>query len=254
MRIPLVAGNWKMNTTVAEARDLARTLVRTLDKINGVDKLLCPPSISLVAVHETVHGSSLKIGAQNMHNEDKGAFTGEISPLMLQGLCDYVILGHSERRHVFGEDDQLINLKVKAARNSNLVPILCIGETLDQRESGETEEVLVGQTRKGLRDVDEPAGLVVAYEPVWAIGTGVAATESDANSAIELIRRTLAGLTGKQAADETRILYGGSVNADNIDSFMKMTEIDGALVGGASLKPDQFTRIVEVAAESGRGP
>ncbi len=253
MRLPLVAGNWKMNTTVAEARDLARTLVETLDGIGAVEKLLCPPSISLVAVHDAVHGSSLKVGAQNMHNEDKGAFTGEISPLMLQGLCEYVILGHSERRHVFGEDDRLINLKVKAARNSNLLPILCIGETLDQRESGQTEEVLVSQTRNGLRDVEEQAGLVVAYEPVWAIGTGVAATESDASSTIELVRDTLAQIAGKQAADETRILYGGSVNADNIGSFMKMAEIDGALVGGASLKADQFTRIVQVAAQSGLG-
>lgn len=253
MRLPLVAGNWKMNTTVAEARDLARNLVQTLNEIDGVEVLLCPPSISLVPVKEAIRGSSLKLGAQNMHFEDKGAFTGEISPVMLQGLCEYVILGHSERRHVFGENDQLVNQKVKAAQGKDLIPILCIGETLEQRKAGKTEEILVSQTRNGLQDIDQPAGLVVAYEPVWAIGTGIAATESDANLAIELVRNTLADLLGRQAADETRILYGGSVNADNIDKFMGVAEIDGALVGGASLKVDQFTRIVEAAAESRRG-
>ncbi|MFQ5872798.1 MAG: triose-phosphate isomerase [Dehalococcoidia bacterium] len=243
MRIPLVAGNWKMNTTVAEARQLAEALVAALDRITGVEKVLCPPSVSLVTVKEATQGTSLKVGAQNMHYQDKGAFTGEVSPIMLQDICDYVILGHSERRHIFGEGDQFINEKVKAAQRIGLKPILCVGETLDEHEAGQTEKVLVRQTTDGLEGIGGISGLVIAYEPVWAIGT----------EAIGLVRRTLAELFDARSAEETRILYGGSVTPDNIEEFMRQPEIDGALVGGASLKVDDFTQIVRCASEAKGG-
>ncbi|MEE9198273.1 MAG: triose-phosphate isomerase [Dehalococcoidia bacterium] len=253
MRTPLVAGNWKMNTTVAQARELAQALVKALDGIPGVEKVLCPPSISLVTVGEVIRGSSLKLGAQNMHHQEKGAYTGEVSPLMLRGLCDYVILGHSERRHIFGEGDGFINDKVKAALRAGLKPILCVGETLEERDGGETEEVLVRQVTRGLDGVEGTAGLVIAYEPVWAIGTGRPATGAGANAAIGLIRRTLAELFNPGLAGEARLLYGGSVTPDNVEEFMAEPEIDGALVGGASLKANDFTRIVRCASEAKKG-
>ena len=176
MRTPLIAGNWKMNTTVAEARQLASALVKGIDSIDGVEKVLCPPFVSLVAVKEAIRGSSLKLGAQNMYFKEKGAFTGEISPLMLQDLCEYVLLGHSERRRILGEDDQLINEKVRAAQNNGLKPVLCVGETLEELEAGKTGEVLVRQVTRGLDGAEGAMGLVIAYEPGWAIGTGRPAT------------------------------------------------------------------------------
>jgi triosephosphate isomerase len=186
-----------------------------------------------------------------MHPQEKGAFTGELSHLMLRGVCDYVILGHSERRHIFGEEDDFINKKVQAALAAGLTPILCVGETLEERESGTTRDVLVRQVTRGLEGVTEPAGLVIAYEPVWAIGTGRAATGKDADEATSLIRRTLSELLGSEPAQEVRILYGGSVTPKNIQEFMAQPQIDGALVGGASLKAADFTSIVRCAAELG---
>ena len=251
MRTPLIAGNWKMNTTVAEARGLAEALVASLNRVAGVEVVLCPPSISLTTVRDVICGSSLKLGAQNMHPQEKGAFTGELSHLMLRGICDYVILGHSERRHIFGEDDDFINKKVHAALAAGLRPILCVGETLEERESGTTRDVLVRQVTRGLEGITGSGGLVIAYEPVWAIGTGRAATGKDANEATGLIRGTLSELLGPDPAQEVRILYGGSVTPKNIQEFMAQPQIDGALVGGASLKAVDFTSIVRCAAELG---
>ena len=254
MRRPMIAGNWKMNTTIAEAVDLVTAMKGALDATEGVDKVLCPPFISLAAVAALTTGSSIRLGAQTMHFEERGAFTGEVSPLMLKGLCQLVILGHSERRHVFGEGDEAINRKVKAALAHSLVPILCVGERLEEREAGRTEEVVVSQTRKGLDGIDAPGDTVIAYEPVWAIGTGRAATPSESNDTIALLRRTVAGLFGEDAAGAMRILYGGSVTAANIAGFMEQPDIDGALVGGASLKAEEFVSIVQQAARGRGGP
>ncbi|MEE9247251.1 MAG: triose-phosphate isomerase [Dehalococcoidia bacterium] len=251
MRVSLIAGNWKMNTTVAEARGLAQALVTSLNRVAGVEVVLCPPSISLTTVREVIRGSSLKLGAQNMHPQEKGAFTGELSHLMLRGVCDYVLLGHSERRHIFGEEDDFINKKVHAALAAGLRPILCVGETLEERESGATRDVLVRQVTRGLEGITEPGLLVIAYEPVWAIGTGRAATAKDANEATSLVRGTLSELLGPDPAQDIRILYGGSVTPKNIREFMAQPHIDGALVGGASLKAADFTSIVRCAAGPG---
>ena len=250
-RIPLIAGNWKMNTTIQEARFLAYALASNPDPAPDVEVLLCPPFISLTTVSEAIKGTTLKLGAQNLHPESKGAFTGEISPAMLSGLCDYVIIGHSERRTLFGEDDALVNNKVHAALVHGLTPIMCVGESLAQRESGTTSDVLARQTTLGLDGVPPEANLVVAYEPIWAIGTGKAASASDAEQAIALIRRTISEKLGDLAAQKTRILYGGSVKSSNITDFISSPEIDGALVGGASLIADDFTGIVTATSRSG---
>ncbi len=248
-RLPLIAGNWKMNTTVAEARALAKALASKLNGATSVEVLLCPPFISLTTVGSEISGTTLKLGAQNLHPEPKGAFTGEVSPAMLAGLCDYVIIGHSERRALFGEDDAFVNRKLLAALAHDIIPILCVGETLDQRESGATGEVLTRQVIGGLKDVPPDAGFVVAYEPVWAIGTGKAASASDAEQAISLIRQTISQQLGDQAAERTRILYGGSVKSSNIRDFITSADIDGALVGGASLDPDDFSGIVAATSQ-----
>lgn len=247
MRTPIIAGNWKMNTTVSEALGLIATMKDRLDRIGGVEKVVCPPFVSLVPVAEALKGSSIRVGAQNMYCESKGAFTGEISPVMLAGICEYVILGHSERRAYFGETDELINRKVKAALGAGLKPIVCVGETLEENESGRTETVVTRQVRAALEGIPSIENLIIAYEPVWAIGTGRAATEAQAGATIGLIRRTVRELYGK-AAEALRIQYGGSTNAGNISGFMREPEIDGALVGGASLKPDEFVSMVEQAA------
>ena len=252
-RTPLVAGNWKMNTTLEEARGLVKALLPELSKIDGVEKLVCPPFISLSAVAELTRGSSISVGAQNMYFEEKGAFTGEVSPLMLKGLCQYVILGHSERRHIFGESDSLVGQKVAAALNHGLKPILCVGENADQRQGGRAESVVTTQLRTGLHNVGFDEGIVVAYEPVWAIGTGVAATGLVANDMCSLIRRELAGLFDSGQAGQVRILYGGSVTPQNIGEFLGQPEVDGALVGGASLKAEDFATIVKGAADLARG-
>ena len=249
-RLPLIAGNWKMNTTVDEARALAKTLASNLNGAPGVEVLLCPPFISLTTVGSEISGTTLKLGAQNLHPEPKGAFTGEVSPAMLTGLCDYVIVGHSERRALFGEDDDFVNRKLHSALAHDITPILCVGETLAQRESNTTEEVLTRQVIGGLKDMPPEANFVVAYEPVWAIGTGKAASASDAQQAIALIRQTISQQLGEQTAGNTRILYGGSVKSSNISDFITSDDIDGALVGGASLDPDDFSGIVSATSQA----
>jgi triosephosphate isomerase len=250
MRTPMIAGNWKMNTTVEDAVKLAKKMLPALDKVRGVDKVVCPPFISLTAVKDVINGSSIKLGAQNLFYKEKGAYTGEISPGMLAGLCDYVIIGHSERRQYFGETNEIINKKIKAAIESLLKPIFCIGESLEENEAGKTEEVL---TRQCLACSDRLyffGGMVIAYEPVWAIGTGKSATGEQANKTIGFIRQLVRHRHGGEIADSLRILYGGSVTAANIAEFMKEPEIDGALVGGASLKADDFVSITRQAAET----
>jgi len=248
VRTPVIAGNWKMNTTLAEATALVKQMKDRLDTIKGVEKILCPPFISLAAVGELLRGTSIRLGAQNCHHELKGAYTGEVSPSMLSAMCEFVILGHSERRQYFGETDELVNRKIRATFGANLIPILCVGEKLEERQSGRAEKVVRSQVAGALDGVDSPRGLVMAYEPVWAIGTGMAATGEEANLTINLIRGELRRLYGAEIALETRILYGGSVTANNIGEFVTQQEIDGALVGGASLKADEFVSIVEQSA------
>jgi triosephosphate isomerase len=247
MRRPLIAGNWKMNTTLEEAENLVRTMLAELDSIEGVEKVLCPPFISLAAIKELIKGTSIMLCAQNMYFEDKGAYTGEISPLMLANLCDFVILGHSERRQYFAETDEIINKKVKKALESGLKPILCVGESLEDNEAGRTEQKITRQVNAGLAGISPTSQLVMAYEPIWAIGTGRAATGKQANSTISLIRSTLTNIWNKETANAVRILYGGSVTGSNIAEFIAEADIDGALVGGASLKANEFVSIVRQA-------
>jgi len=249
MRIPFIAGNWKMNTTTTEAEQLVLEMIEKIDRIEGVEKVLCPPFVSLVAINMMLQNSSLKIGAQNMHFETEGAYTGEISPLMLTELCEFVILGHSERRRYFGETDEIVNKKVKAALAHKLKPILCIGERLAENEAGKTEEVVNKQVTAALNGIEPVRDLVIAYEPVWAIGTGKAATGKQASATIQFIRDVLAKLWNKTIAQDLRILYGGSVTVANIAEFISHPEIDGGLVGGASLKAEEFASIVEQTAE-----
>jgi len=248
MRVPMIAGNWKMNTTVSEAIELVKAMRAGLDEID-IDKVICPPFVSLARVGELIKGSSIKLGAQNVYFEEKGAYTGEISPLMLAGLCEFVIIGHSERRQYFNETGESINKKIVVALKVGLKPILCIGERLEENEAGRTEEVVTEQLKSSLAGIDYLNGMVIAYEPIWAIGTGKAATGKQANETIGLIRHNVARLYDKEIAQDMRILYGGSVTADNIAEFIQQPEIDGALVGGASLKADQFLGIVKQTSE-----
>ena len=248
MRRPFIAGNWKMNTTVSEAIALIKDMKDTLNAISSVDRVLCPPFVSLSAAAEVVKGTSIEIGAQNMYFKEKGAFTGEISPLMLKGLCKYVILGHSERRQIFLESDATVNEKVRSALSAGLLPILCMGETLEENEAGRTNSILARQVKEGLKNVAANKDVVIAYEPIWAIGTGRAATGPQAASTVGFIRETVADIWGKEAAESVRILYGGSVTGANIAEFIKEQQIDGALVGGASLKSQEFIDIVKQSA------
>ncbi|MCJ7653714.1 MAG: triose-phosphate isomerase [Dehalococcoidia bacterium] len=248
MRKPLISGNWKMNTKLEEAENLVRAMVAELDSIDKVEKVLCPPFISLAAIKELIKGTSTKLGAQNMYFEDKGAYTGEISPIMLTDLCDFVILGHSERRQYFAETDELINKKVKKALESGLKPILCVGESLEDNETGRTEQKITRQVNAGLAGISPTSQLVIAYEPIWAIGTGKAATAKQANTTISLIRSIVANLWDKKTAQAIRLLYGGSVTSSNIAEFIAEADVDGALVGGASLKADEFVSIVRQTA------
>ncbi|MGD0116225.1 MAG: triose-phosphate isomerase [Dehalococcoidia bacterium] len=247
-RTPIIAGNWKMHTTAESALALATAVRDLVDRTGGVEKVVCPPFPFLMTVAGALKGSSVRVGAQNLHWEPQGAFTGEVSPPMLQGLVDFVIIGHSERRAYFCDTDETVNKKVKAALAANLRPILCVGEMEQQREDGQTAEVLVRQTRGALAGVDLPAGFAIAYEPVWAIGTGKAATGDMANEAIALIRSEVTALFDVARGDSLRILYGGSVTPDNIAEFIAQPDIDGALVGGACLKADSFARIVDESA------
>lgn len=249
MRLPMIAGNWKMNTTVSEAIKLASEMRPGLDQIAGVDKVVCPPFVSLAAVQQLVKGGSIGLGAQNLYFEEKGAYTGEISPLMLAELCQLVIIGHSERRQYFGDTGEVVNKKIRAALKVGLTPILCIGERLAENEAGRTAEVVAEQLRSSLADIDYSGDLIIAYEPIWAIGTGKSASGEQANETIGFIRHNVGQLYGEEVAREARILYGGSVTADNIAEFMGQNEIDGALVGGASLKADQFLSIVRQTSE-----
>jgi triosephosphate isomerase len=257
MRTPIIAGNWKMNKDLQEGMALVEELVGPLEAIQGVDKVLCPPFILLPLVAEQLKGTSIGLGAQNMYWEEKGAYTGEISPPMLQGLCQYVILGHSERRGIFGETDEGVNRKIKAALAHNLTPIVCVGENLEQNEAGLTDQFVAGQVRAALQGLtaEEARRLIIAYEPIWAIGTGKAATGVGANATIGLtVRGTLAELYSEETAQAIRIQYGGSVNPKNIAEFMTQPDIDGALVGGASLRAADFVAIVREAARAkGRG-
>ena len=245
MRVPMIAGNWKMNTTVSDAVKLVADMRPQIDSITNVEKVVCPPFVSLTAVKEVLKGSTVKLGAQNMYFEEKGAFTGEISPLMLAGLCEYVILGHSERRQYFGETNEIINKKIRAALKAGVKPILCVGESLAQYEAGKTEAVVTDHVTGSLKDIPASASLVIAYEPVWAIGTGKAATSEQANKIIGIVRKVVANLYGDSFAQSVRILYGGSVTPDNITELMKQPEIDGGLVGGASLKVDSYVSLVK---------
>jgi triosephosphate isomerase len=249
MRFPLVAGNWKMNTTPTEANSLACALCDTLDRIEGVEKVLCPPFLSLVSISGILQGSSIKLGAQNMHFAAQGAYTGEISPLMLQGLCDFVIIGHSERRRYFGENDALLNRKLKAALEYKVSPILCIGEDMEEKEAGKTEAVITRQLEAALSDIKPVPSLVVAYEPIWAIGTGKASSGNEVTNTIKFIRGILSRLWDSKTAQSIRVLYGGSVTAQNIAEFISSPETDGALIGGASLNAREFTDIVRQTAE-----
>jgi len=249
MRMPIIAGNWKMNTSVAEAVELVTGMKKRLNSISGVEKVLCPPFISLTTVKDLIKGTSIKLGAQNMYFELTGAYTGEISPVMLAGLCEFVILGHSERRAHFGDSDQIVNKKVQAALGMQLTPIICVGESLEQNEAGETIEVVTKQVRAAFEGIDSPQGTVIAYEPIWAIGTGKAARGDQANATSGVIRSVVAQLYGDSVAQEIRIQYGGSVSSTNIAEFISQPEIDGALVGGASLKAAEFVGIVEQTAK-----
>ncbi len=250
MRKSLVAGNWKMNKTVAEARDLVNMMKSPLGELTGVEKVLCPPYIALMTVASMLEGTDIGLGAQDMHWEEKGAFTGEVAPNMVKEFCKYVIIGHSERRAYFGETDETVNRKLSTAIKFGLTPIVCVGETLDQYESGLTEEVVRRQIKAGLAGIDSvnAAKIVVAYEPVWAIGTGKASSGENANTVHQkVIRPTLSELFGADGAEAIRILYGGSVTASNASEFFSYADIDGALVGGASLKPDEFVAITKAA-------
>ncbi len=252
MRTPFVAGNWKMNKTIAETHELVTALGLELREIHGVEKVLCPPFMSLAVASTLLSGSGIGVGAQNMHWEEKGAFTGEVAPVMVKELCNYVILGHSERRAYFGETDETVNRKLLAAQKIDLTPIVCVGETLEQYESNQTREVVTRQTSLGLKGVSPEFArrIVLAYEPVWAIGTGKASTGEAANAVVkDFIRPAIAELYGEQTAQAIRVLYGGSVTGANAAEFFSQPDIDGALVGGASLKLDDFSAITKAAVK-----
>ena len=253
MRTPFIAGNWKMHKTIEEAVALTQELRAGLAGIVGCDVLVCPPFPALAAVREALAGSAIGLGAQNMHWEEQGAFTGEVSALMLEGLCEAVIIGHSERRTLFGESDEWVNRKLHAALAHGLKPILCVGENLQQNQAGETEAFVGGQVRAAFAGITaEQARLItMAYEPIWAIGTGIPATGEGANAIIgKAVRATLAELYGDDAAQTMRIQYGGSVKPGNVAEFMAQPEIDGALVGGASLRAADFVAIVRTGLEA----
>jgi triosephosphate isomerase len=253
MRTPFIAGNWKMHKTIEEAVALVRELCGALEGVDGCDVAVCPPFPALAAVREALAGSAIGLGAQNMHWEEQGAFTGAVSPLMLQGLCDYVIIGHSERRNLFGETDEMVNKKLHAALAHGLKPILCVGENLQQNQAGETETFVGGQVRAAFAGItaEQARVITVAYEPIWAIGTGVPATGEGANAIVGgTVRGTVAALYGDDLAAGMRIQYGGSVKPANIAEFMAQPEIDGALVGGASLRAADFSGIVRIGLEA----
>lgn len=248
MRTPIVAANWKMHKTIREAIELTREVRRELLDVQGIEVVLCPPFTALSAVRDTLDVSWIKLGAQNMYFEAQGAFTGEISPPMVAELCQYVILGHSERRQYFGETDESVNKKTKAALAHGLIPIICVGENLEQNRAGQTATIVGGQVRAAFQGIShqEASRVIIAYEPVWAIGTGIAAEPAEVNRIIGIsIRGVLAELYDEETAQTIRVQYGGSVKPDNMADFARQPEIDGALVGGASLKAESFAAIVK---------
>ncbi len=246
MRKPIIAGNWKMNKTPAEARELVAALVETV-KDADCDVVVCVPATNFAAVKEAAEGSNIKLGAQNVHFAASGAYTGELSADMLKACgVEYVVIGHSERRQYFAETDKTVNLRTKAAVAAGLVPIICVGEMKDEREAGYTDILVEYQTLMALHGLteDEIKNVVIAYEPVWAIGTGLTATDEQANETIGVIRKAIERKYGKEVADTVRIQYGGSMNPKNVKGLMAQPEIDGGLIGGASLKAPDFTAVV----------
>lgn len=248
-----IAGNWKMHKTIGESVTLARAISQGMLDDSEVEVVVCPTFTALSAVADAVKGTPVRLGAQNIHWEEKGAYTGEIAPVMLKDVgCQYAIVGHSERRQFFGETDQTVNQRAKAALKAGLIPIICVGETLQQREAGNTDQVVKTQVQCAYAGIDPNAALntVIAYEPVWAIGTGKASNGPDADRVSGLIRNEIAGLMGEENARQIRILYGGSVKPENMAEFASQKNIDGALVGGASLDAQSFLAIVANAAKA----
>jgi triosephosphate isomerase len=251
MRTPIIAGNWKMHKTVDEALAFVEAVKGRIPS-SGVESVVCAPFTALPALVEATKGTAIKVGAQNMHWEDSGAYTGEVSGPMLQSLgVEYVIIGHSERRAYFAETDETVNKKVHAALKHGLKPIICVGEHLEEREAGRTEEVCRIQVEAALKGLsaEQVAGVVIAYEPIWAIGTGKSSTAEDAEKVIAFIRSRIAAQFDEQTANQVRIQYGGSVKPDNVSAFMAQPNIDGALVGGASLEPDSYVQLLEGAGQ-----
>lgn len=251
MRKPIIAGNWKMNKTLGEALSFVEAVKNEVPANTKVDSAICAPALFLGQLVNEVEGTDVKVGAQNMHFEENGAFTGEVSPVALEDLkVDYVILGHSERREMFNETDEAVNKKTQAAFKHNLVPIVCVGETLEQRENNETKQLVADQVEKALAGLTEEQvkTTVIAYEPIWAIGTGKSSTAADANEVCAHIRQVVAEKHSQAAADAIRIQYGGSVKPENIKEYMAQSDIDGALVGGASLEPQSFLALLEGAS------
>lgn len=248
MRKPMMAGNWKMNMTVAEALDLARQISQLVGDTSVVEQLLCPPYVCLHPLKAITTGMPFVLGAQNCHWQESGAFTGEISPPMLRGLADYVIIGHSERRQFFGETDETVNKKTRAVLANQLTPVVCVGESLEQNERGETTAIITAQVQAALDGLsaDQVQSLVIAYEPIWAIGTGRAATAQTAGEICGLVRSILRHIHGAAVAAATRILYGGSTKPDNIGAIMQQPDIDGALIGGASLEAGSYAEMVKI--------
>jgi triosephosphate isomerase len=252
VRKPIIAGNWKMYKTLRESVDFARELAPMLAPYDSVDRIVCPTYIALAAVADALKGTNIRVGAQSVHWEAQGAYTSQVSPAMLQGIAEYVIVGHSECRAYLNETDETVNKKVKAALAYGLKPIIAVGESLEQNEGGQTAQVVGGQVRAALNGVDAAnmANIVLAYEPIWAIGTGKNASGQIANSVIGgTMRATLNDLYGNDVAQSVRIQYGGSVKPENMAEYMSQPDIDGALVGGAALKADTFTQLVNVAAQ-----
>ncbi len=251
MRTPIIAGNWKMNKTAEEALAFVREIRNGLNNISSVESVVCPPFIALQIVSDALKGSRIGVGAQNMHFAEKGAYTGEIAANMIVPYCQYVIIGHSERRAYFNETDEAVNKKAKVALANGLTPIICVGESLDQNEAGETHQFVAGQVKAAFADLtaEQAASCIIAYEPIWAIGTGKSATATEAGRIIGLtVRGAIAEIFGEETAQKVRVQYGGSATEENIAEFMSHPDIDGALVGGASLKPG-FVDMVKISAE-----
>lgn len=255
MRIPILAGNWKMNKTAAEAVDLVKAMKEELLAVHGVERVICPPFLAVPEISRLLAGTELKVGAQDLYWEKAGAYTGEVAPNMVAEFCQYVIIGHSERREHFNESDAGVNKKVKSALAVGLIPIVCVGESLSLRQDGKTESWIIGQVRAALDGVtpEQVAGLVIAYEPIWAIGTGLAATAEEAERVCgQVVRATVGEICGAGVADAIRIQYGGSVKASSALELMGKPDIDGALVGGASLSAVEFVSIVKSASRAKR--